>query len=66
MTLSQLRQLYPRTHRLVSTLIADGRMHPRGLDGLSEHALRRIEGGATSRRDAVLLLVARAQQRGRG
>lgn len=62
MQMSEIRAAYPLTYRLLSRLLELPGIHQRAAEGLSEHALARIEAGSTDERDVRVLLVARSQQ----
>jgi hypothetical protein len=61
MRLEQMRDLYPRAASLIRRLADMRQIDTRAAEGLTEHALQRIESGQTSERDAVELLTARTR-----
>lgn len=63
MSLSEIRNAYPRTYRLLCRMVELPGIHHRAVEGLTAAALQRIEVGDTPERDARVLLVTRSQRR---
>lgn len=63
MRLVDMRAIYPRSASLIRKLADLKLIRTSAAEGLSHHALQRIEDGSTSERDATILLVARSRTR---
>jgi hypothetical protein len=66
MRLEQMRDLYPRAASLIRRLADMRQIDSRAAEGLTEHALARIESGQTPEADAIALLEARTRMVRRG
>jgi hypothetical protein len=66
MKLEQMRDRYPRAASLIRRLADMRQIDSRAAEGLTEHALQRIESGQTSEADAIALLEARTRMVRRG
>ena len=64
MRLHDIQDQFPNAGRLIRRLVDEG-IDQRAVEGLTHHAIARVETGQTTERDVRLLLVARAAMVGR-